>query len=177
MQDFQSNSLASEGEGHKFCYVYWEHGPNSKTSLYYLDTPDPLGAAPHRIFQATEELRDFVNHLKRVGWQEYMSNANQEAYEKWLMRLPPLDSRYEYCVFSCAITTDGSQPPRRKALYRLGERNDYLLTGEMWQLDYNGVLQYLEREQWEFTHQEEYPAFRQLPNHRVQLRFYRRPLA
>jgi hypothetical protein len=176
MQDTQSNNPFSEGDRHKFCYVYWEHGPGSQTSIYYLDTPTPLGVSAHRIFRPEQEFFDFINQLKLGGWQEYMSQANQEAYEKWLMRSSALDNRFEHCVLSCFIFTDESQPPQRKDLYRLGERNSNLLTGEMYLLNYDEVLQYLEQEHWEFTHQEEYPYSAYLPNRLCQLRFYKRPV-
>src|SRR5687768_12701188 len=118
MQESESNDLASAGEGHKFCYVSWEHGANSTTSIYYLDTPDPIDVYPHRVFQPKEELSDFINQLKRVGWQQYMWHADPEVYVIWLMRSPALDHHYEYCVFSCFIFTDESKPPRRRDLYR-----------------------------------------------------------
>jgi hypothetical protein len=176
MQDSQSNNFASDGEGHKFCYVSWEHGANSKVSVYYLDTPDPLDDLPDHVFQPKEELRDFIDRLKRLGWQQFMWRADPEVYVIWLMRLPALDSAYEYCVFSCSIFTNDSKPPRRRDLYHLGERNDNLVTGEMWRLDYNGIVQYLEREQWEFAYKEEYVFFKLRPTNLLQLRFYRRPL-
>ena len=174
MDESRSNLFPSEGEGPKFCYVYWEHGHNSYTYLYYLDTPTPLGVRPYRKYQPTDELNSFVGQLKGIGWQEYMAHANQEAYERWLLRLPDLDSRYEYSVLTCSVAPHGTE---KKGLYRLGERNESLLKGESHFWDYIETLTYLKAEGWEFTHHEEYPMFPPPTNVQIQLRFYRRPLA
>jgi hypothetical protein len=167
-----SNNFISEGNGHKFCYLYWEHGPGSKTSIYYLDTPDPLDAKADGVFVAEEELKSFVERMQQIGWQIVKTSANQEAYEVHFSRIPPPADGYEECVY--CIEVNG--PPRAKNLYRLGERNVNMVL-ELPSLKDDQVVPYLQDQGWVLTHQEEYPSSKSAAHVLTQLNFFRRPLA
>lgn len=180
MTQYGEGDLAAEGKEHKFCYLYWEHGPGSgQASLYYLDTPNPLGEPAHRIFPSKGDFRDFVSRLKEAGWKVYGMNANQEAYESWLLQLPAPEKGYEYCVFSYSVALDehGQETVRRrKDLYELNDSNQSVMPGDNYRYTYDNALQYLKQEQWEFAYEEDYPAFTSSPNQRLRLRFFKRPV-
>jgi hypothetical protein len=169
------DSLISDGDGHKFCYVYWEHGRNGQAAIYYQDTPYPFGSPAYSRFEPKRDFREFVKQLKLKGWQTFMMKGTQEAYEAWLMRLPKLDAQYEYCVLSSTVIPNKPQPPQRENLSRLGD-DAKLLPDAMWNADYAAVLKYLESEHWEFTHKEAYPAHRDSTS-QLQLQFYKRRAA
>ena len=175
-----SQDFVSDGAGHRFCYVYWEHGANSVAYVYYLDIPLNLEAEKpfaRRRLHPKEDIREFVTLMRQNGWQQYMSEADQESYRAFLLRTPDLEAQFEHCVIVGEIWKDDSRPSKLKGLYRLGGANEYMIPTSMWDASYEDLLKYLEDKHWEVTHTEEYSSSKNFPQNQLQLRFYKRPLA
>lgn len=176
MDDAQFNALLDGSEGHRFCYIYWEHGGSrSSTSLYYQDAPH-RGKTPaaHKfsVPKPNDEYLDFIAQMKRAGWQQYMGQANPEVYEFWLMRALDAEPGYEYCAYSRELP--GGRPGSLSGVYTLGAANNYVSAG--WNTPPQQILDNLNKEGWTLTHEEEFPSYSDVAGHSFRMSFYRRPL-
>jgi hypothetical protein len=184
MNEAQFKTSATSFATHEFCQMSFnKNASNWNVEVSFQDVPEATRGTAKIVFETDKQLFDvFAAHLKALGWRMFWNLSSAETYVGRFLHLPELDAQYEYAVWNCTVNLDEQlveKVIRLETVFDLGKTNKSMIftngpKPNFW--GYDAALEYFEREQWEFMHQKDYPTSSNLPQVRLRLRYYKRPV-
>lgn len=155
---------------YRFIYIDWHM--TGYLMVYKIDTPMPIGESqkPETSSADQKQIEQILQTMKQQGWQLIIARPYQEGWTKQFMKMPPVEDGYELCALTWNMSYTTPKKPIGCQLYRLGRRNENMLSYKEALAGFDSIVSNLAGQRWEVVSEEAFPA----SGEGLHLRLYRR---